>query len=91
MGFGLHERLAWDVVRSWGLRGAGKAARVWAWGNLILRWVCVICRILYSQVVGLGFREDGREDLTLRSCRGGVGRGGSVVETGPGGVGRRWN
>ena len=30
--FGLHERRAWDVVRSWGLRGAGKAVWVWAWG-----------------------------------------------------------
>ena len=32
IGFGLHERRAWDVVRSWGLRGAGKAVWVWAWG-----------------------------------------------------------
>ena len=35
IGFGLHERRAQDVMRSWGLRGAGKAVGVWAWGSLI--------------------------------------------------------
>ena len=32
IGFGLRERCARDVVRSWGLRRAGKAACAWAWG-----------------------------------------------------------
>ena len=62
-------------MRSWSLRGAGKAAWAWAWGESDLRRVCVICRILYSHVVILGFCGEGREDLTFRSCRGGVGRG----------------
>ena len=44
-----------------------------------LRRVCVICRLLlYYMVVGLGFRGGGREDLTFRGCRGGVGRGSRV-------------
>ena len=38
-------------------------------GEPDLRRVCVICRILYCIVVGLGFREGGLEDLMLRSCR----------------------
>ena len=29
-------------------------------------------------VIGLGFREEGRENLSFRSCRGGVGRGSRV-------------
>ena len=40
-GFGLCERRPRDVVRSWGLRGAGKAAWAWAWGSLI----CVGCAL----------------------------------------------
>ena len=35
IGFGLHERRARNVVKSWGLRGAVKAVWVWAWGSLI--------------------------------------------------------
>ena len=40
-----------------------------------LRRVCVICKILYSAVIVVGFTEEGREDLTFRSFWGGVGRG----------------
>ena len=39
IGFSLSERRPRDVVRSWGLRGAGKAACAWAWWSLI----CVGC------------------------------------------------
>ena len=42
-------------------------------GESDLRRMCAICRILYSLVIGLGFREEGRENLTFRSCQGGVG------------------
>ena len=34
--------------------------------------------LLYSPVIDLGFCGEGREDLTFRSCRGGVGRGSRV-------------
>ena len=44
-------------------------------GQPDLRRVCVICRLLYFLVIGLGCRGEGREDLTFRGCRGGVGRG----------------
>ena len=47
-------------------------------GECDLRRVCIICRILYSVVIPLGFRGGGREDLTSRSCWGGVGRGSRV-------------
>ena len=57
-----------------------------------LRRVCGICRLLYSLVIGLGFRGYG-----VKSSRSGAAGEvlaadpGLVVETGPGGVGRRWN
>ena len=35
IGFGLCERRPCDVIRSWGPRGAGKAAWAWVWGSLI--------------------------------------------------------
>ena len=42
IGSELRERRARDVVMSWGLRGAGKAVWVWAWGSQI--WVgCASC------------------------------------------------
>ena len=44
-------------------------------GESDLRWVCVICRVLYSIVAALGFRGEGCEDLTFRGSRAGVGRG----------------
>ena len=44
-------------------------------GESDLRRACVICRFLYLQVIVLGFRGEGCEDLTLRRCRGGAGRG----------------
>ena len=47
-------------------------------GEPDLRRVCIICRIVYFLEMGLGFRGEGREDLTFRSCRGGVGRGSRV-------------
>ena len=72
------ERRARDVVRSWGLRGAGKAVRVWAWGSLICISRALSAKLLYSMVTGLGFCGEERKDLTFRSCRGGVGRGSRV-------------
>ena len=57
-----------------------------------LRRVCVICRVVYSLVVILGFGGEGREDLTFRGCGEVLAADpGLVVETGPGGVRRRWN
>ena len=47
-------------------------------GESVLRRVCVICKILYFQVIGLGFRRERREDLTFRCYRRGVGRGSRV-------------
>ena len=47
-------------------------------GESDLRRGCVICRILYFLVIGLGFPGEGREELTFRRCRGGVGRGSQV-------------
>ena len=47
-------------------------------GESDLRRVGVICSILYYQVTDLGFRGKGREDLTFRNCRGGVGCGSRV-------------
>ena len=41
IGLGLCERRPWDVVRSWGPRGAGKAAWAWAWESPI----CVGCTL----------------------------------------------
>ena len=48
-------------------------------GESGLRQVCVICKILYSAVIVVGFTEEGREDLTFRSFWGGVGRGSRVA------------
>ena len=47
-------------------------------GESDLLRMCVICRILYLLMVILVFCGEGREDLTFRSCRGGVGRGSRV-------------
>ena len=47
-------------------------------GESNLRRVCVNCRPVYSQVVVVGFRGEEREDLTFRSCRGGVSCGSRV-------------
>ena len=47
-------------------------------GESDLRRACVICRVLYFQVVDLDFLGEGREDLTCRSCRGGAGQGSRV-------------
>ena len=47
-------------------------------GQSDLRRPCVICRFSYSQVIGLGLREKGCEDLMFRRCQGGVGRGSRV-------------
>ena len=47
-------------------------------GESDLRRMCVISRTVYSLVIVLACRGEGREDLTFRSCRGGVGRGSRV-------------
>ena len=62
------------------------AGPAWGWydragvglGESDLRRVYVICRLMLSLVVGLGFHGEERKDLTFRSCRGGVGRGSRV-------------
>ena len=61
-------------------------------GESDLRRVCVICRVVYSLVVVLGFGGEEREDLTFRGCVEVLAADpGLVVETGPGGVGSCWN
>ena len=47
-------------------------------GESDLRRVYVTCRILYYHVVALGLPREVHEDLTFRSCWGGVGRGSRV-------------
>ena len=92
IGFGWRERRSRGAVRPRGPRGANKATWVWAWAVLIcvgcvpfagfctpkwLYWVCVetSMKIRRFGVVG--------EALAVNP--------GLAVETGPGGVGRRWN
>ena len=57
MGFGLPERCVRDAVRPWGPRGAGKACGCGPGESGLCR-ACVICWLLYSQVIGLGFRGE---------------------------------
>ena len=89
--FGWRERRARDVVMPWGLRGAVRATWVWAWGFLI----CVGCEICAGfcspKWLVWVFVE---KSVTIRRS-GVVGDVQAVhpglAETGPGGVGRRWN
>ena len=47
-------------------------------GGSDLCQVHAICRVLYSQVTILGFREERCEDTSLWGCRSGAGRGSRV-------------